>query len=112
MGAVECFWLELQKPKSTSEKMQLLERIGRLVLIWFCIYLVIAIPCWCQRGWCCCCFQCRFCKPRERIDEAKTFLMNNPPGVYYTSDNEKIVYTPTRYEEYEYKKLKNILLKL
>lgn len=50
IGAVECFWLDLQKPTSKDEKIKIFERIGRLVLIWFCVYLVIAIPCWCQRG--------------------------------------------------------------
>lgn len=50
MGAVECFWLEMKKPKAKNEKIQFLERIGRLILIWFCIYLAVAIPCWCQKG--------------------------------------------------------------
>lgn len=50
MGAVECVWLDLKKPKSEGSRIQILQRIGRLVLIWFCVYLAIAIPCWCQRG--------------------------------------------------------------
>lgn len=50
MGAVECFWLEMKKPKASSDRIKILERFGRLALIWFCVYLAVAIPCWCQRG--------------------------------------------------------------
>lgn len=63
-------------------------------------------------GWCCCCFQCRFCKPYKRIDEAKKYLMDNPIGVYHTSKKEKITYKPTSYEKYAQKQLERALMKL
>lgn len=130
LAAAECFWIELKSPKLKGAKLQIIEKIARIALIWFCVYLVIAIPCWCQRGtvidsyqfitllklfnflgWCCCCFRCKFCKPRQRIDEAKHFLMNNPAGVYHIND-EKVTYTPSNYEEYAQKKLQHVLMKL
>ncbi|XP_057660856.1 uncharacterized protein LOC130896645 isoform X2 [Diorhabda carinulata] len=109
LAAVECLWSDLQKPKLKSH---VLERILRIVLIWICVYLVIALPCWCQYGWCCCCFTCKFCKPRESIEEVKQFFAQNPPGTFHDKDGNVIKYTPTKYEKYAQKKLENQLRNL
>ncbi|KAJ8977157.1 hypothetical protein NQ317_015480 [Molorchus minor] len=101
-AAVECFWMEANKPKTNSRA---LEKAIRLFIVWIVIYVVVAIPCWCQYGWCCCCFQCKFCKPREQIDEVKRFVAENPVGVYHDEEGNKITYKATNYEKYAQKKL-------
>ncbi|KAI4468927.1 defective proboscis extension response dpr -related [Holotrichia oblita] len=111
MAAVECFWYDFKKVETKEQKVVLLQRIAKVVLFWILVYIVIAVPCWCQKGWCCCCFQCRVCKPRLRIDEVKKFIADNPPGVYH-EHKKKLTYKPTHYEKYAHKRLEQALLKL
>lgn len=50
-GAVKCLWNDAKK--STHNKTTifvLIKKILRLIVIWFGIYLVVAILCWCQKG--------------------------------------------------------------
>ncbi|XP_031344788.1 uncharacterized protein LOC116171894 [Photinus pyralis] len=113
LSAVQCLMTDIMDPKTNKAKRsELLNRVKKLILIWIAMYLIIAIPCWCQRGWCCCCFQCSTCKPHQNIDKAKKFLMDNPPGTYKESAKKVITYKPTHYEKYAYKNLEKALLNL
>ncbi|KAG5879115.1 hypothetical protein JTB14_031662 [Gonioctena quinquepunctata] len=109
IGAMECFFSDLNKAKM---KNRTLEKLVRILIIWFAVYIFIAIPCWCQYGWCCCCFRCKFCRPREEIEEVKTFFVNNPPGIYHDKDGNVIEYQPTFYEKYAQRKVEQELKKL
>ena len=128
IAALKCIVIDLQTSKSTNSTVRILEKILRITLIWFCVYVVIAIPCWCQRGtktpklyknsnrtipgWCCCCCCCcKMCRPRETIDEAKRFFTQNPPGVLIM-DGKKIEYPPTTYEIYTQQRLEKALFNL
>lgn len=62
-------------------------------------------------GWCCCCCRCKFCNPRNEIDEVKTFCANNPVGVYH-EDGILVKYTPTAYESYAQKNLEKAIDRL
>ncbi|KAF2881692.1 hypothetical protein ILUMI_24474 [Ignelater luminosus] len=113
LKAAKCIWNDLtKKGLNKKERKTIFRRITTIIFIWLLVYLLVAIPCWCQRGWCCCCFQCKFCKPRERIDVAKKYLLDNPIGVYHTPEYEKVTYTPTNYEKYAQKRLEKALMKL
>ncbi|XP_023016667.2 uncharacterized protein [Leptinotarsa decemlineata] len=107
--AIECLLSDLNKPRM---KNQFLEKLVRIVAVWFAVYLIIAIPCWCQYGWCCCCFRCKFCQPREEIEEVKRYFTNNPPGIFHDKDNKVFEYQPTFYEKYAHKKLEQELRNL
>lgn len=50
IGAIECIWIDLKKPRIKNRKYWILEKIIRIVLIWLIIYIVIAVPLWCQYG--------------------------------------------------------------
>lgn len=57
-------------------------------------------------GWCCCCLYCKAFKPKRTIENAKKYLILNPPGVVNVKGKE-IVYDPTEdekdaYEEFEH----------
>ncbi|RZC39219.1 hypothetical protein BDFB_007510, partial [Asbolus verrucosus] len=49
LSALKCIITDLKRPRSKGAALQLAERILKISLIWFCVYVVIAIPCWCQR---------------------------------------------------------------
>ena len=82
-------------------------KIEKLLIIWCLVYLVVLIPCWCQYGWCCCCFQCNFCRPQKRIRDLKQFILQNPPGKLNSTE-----YRPQPYEIYLYNSLKNKLFRM
>ncbi|KAJ8915646.1 hypothetical protein NQ315_003430 [Exocentrus adspersus] len=106
LGAVECFWVEMQQPRM---KNHMFEKILRVFIIWVILYIVIAIPCWCQYGWCCCCCRCKFCYPRENIAEVQKFFAQNPIGIYHDDEGNVYTYKPTNYEKYAYKKLEKAI---
>ncbi|CAG9863411.1 unnamed protein product [Phyllotreta striolata] len=106
LGAIECLWADFRKPKLRNH---LLEKVIRIALIWFIVYLVIAIPLWCQYGWCCCCCRCAICRPLEQIEEVKRFCAQNPPGTYHDEDGNATKYEPTRFEKYAQKALEKQL---
>lgn len=109
ISAVRCLLRDMKNPKLKSK---VLDRMLKIVIIWFGVYVIIAIPCWCQYGWCCCCCRCKFCRPREEIDDVKRFFINNPVGVY-TDEHENVInYQPTYYEKYTQRKLEKALQKL
>nr|CAI5863591.1 unnamed protein product [Callosobruchus analis] len=109
LQAVECLFADLSNPKM---KNRTLERIIRITIIWMSIYLVVATFCWCQYGWCCCCCRCKICRPREQIDEAKKFFVENPLGVYKENEDTTHRYQPTYYEKYALKQLEKELGRL
>ncbi|XP_018333335.1 uncharacterized protein LOC108742568 [Agrilus planipennis] len=111
-GTLVCFLQDLKGPESRKTVTLLTYRITQILIVLLILYMVIAFPCWCQRGWCCCCFRCKFCKPVLRIHKARQFLAKNPLGIYHTKDNKKIVYKPTYQEEYVYKQLHKALMKI
>ncbi|CAH1637661.1 unnamed protein product [Spodoptera littoralis] len=81
-------------------------RLWRIFFVWFLVYLAVAIPLWCTRGWCCCCLCCKFFKPRQTIEEAKRYVVLYPPGIFKTKSGE-ILYEPTErekecYEEFQH----------
>ncbi|XP_023309947.1 uncharacterized protein LOC111691408 [Anoplophora glabripennis] len=109
LGAMECFWMEMKKPKI---KNHVFAKAIRIIIIWVLLYVVIAVPCWCQYGWGCCCCRCKFCRPRENILEVQKFFAENPVGVYHDENGKVFNYKPTSYEKYAYKKLEQQLNKL
>ncbi|XP_050508624.1 uncharacterized protein LOC126885875 isoform X1 [Diabrotica virgifera virgifera] len=104
--AVKCIWDDINKPKLGTPWLDL---ILRIILIWIGVYIIIAVPCWCQYGWCCCCCRCKFCKPQEQIEDAKQFFAQNPPGTFHDKDGNVVYYTPTLYEKYAQKELEDQL---
>ncbi|XP_060518717.1 uncharacterized protein LOC132697329 [Cylas formicarius] len=113
INSARCLWLEMKKPHfDKRERLNLLEKLAKLVAIWFIIYLLIALPLWCQYGWCCCCCRCKFCRPLEQIDEVKTFFENNPVGVFRDETGKVFAYEPTDYEKYAQKKLQKAIYSL
>ncbi|KAK9293969.1 hypothetical protein QLX08_011262 [Tetragonisca angustula] len=101
---------EQQKDKPVVKR--LLQKIYLTIKVWFLIYVCVAIPCWCHKGWCCWCFRFKFCFPKKRILFAKQYYANNPPGVFRQiqikkeKEREPITYEPTIFEEDRYEKLK------
>lgn len=53
-----------------------------------------------------------FCRPLERLDQAKKYYADNPPGKYFDENKKEIVYKPTVYEIEAYKQLENTLMNL
>ncbi|XP_024936046.1 uncharacterized protein LOC112493693 isoform X2 [Cephus cinctus] len=107
--ALECLAFDYQHAKNKTDVKKVLTRTWIVIRIWMFIYICIAIPCWCQKGWCCCCFRCKFCFPRERIESAKEYYAKYPPGILQevpvkgTAD-ETIKYTPTLFEVEAYER--------
>ncbi|XP_045461228.1 uncharacterized protein LOC123671423 isoform X2 [Harmonia axyridis] len=62
--------------------------------------------------WCCCCFRCEFCQPRNKIDWIKEYFIKNPVGVIHDNYENRVVYQPTNYEKYYYENLEKELRKL
>ncbi|XP_045461227.1 uncharacterized protein LOC123671423 isoform X1 [Harmonia axyridis] len=101
----------LKEPKSNKAS-KFFTRLGEISLIWLIVYIVIAVPLWCTRGWCCCCFRCEFCQPRNKIDWIKEYFIKNPVGVIHDNYENRVVYQPTNYEKYYYENLEKELRKL
>ncbi|XP_077275145.1 uncharacterized protein LOC143904378 isoform X1 [Temnothorax americanus] len=103
--AIECLLYDYQRAKDITTAKLILSRTWLVFRVWLLIYICFAIPCWCQRGWCCCCFRCKFCFPRKRIILVKQYYATNPPGIF-VKDLKKVedVKEPVKYEatEYEY----------
>ncbi|XP_076283835.1 uncharacterized protein LOC143210658 isoform X1 [Lasioglossum baleicum] len=101
--AVDCliYNYEHEPPKIKKS----VQKVWLIIKVWFLIYVCLAIPCWCQKGWCCCCFRCKFCFPNKRILLAKQYYAVNPPGTLAKEVKKKektqefITYEPTEFEE-------------
>ncbi|XP_018367539.1 PREDICTED: uncharacterized protein LOC108764036 isoform X2 [Trachymyrmex cornetzi] len=103
--AIECLSYDYQRTKDIMTAKMILSRTWLVLRVWLLIYISLAIPCWCQRGWCCCCFRCKFCFPRKRIILIKQYYAMNPPGIFVKDlKKEKDVKESVKYEatEYEY----------
>nr|XP_022905651.1 uncharacterized protein LOC111417562 [Onthophagus taurus] len=112
LKAMKCLAYDLRNVKNSDNREFLIKRVKKIVLIWFCVYLAIAVPLWCEKGWCCCCFFCNCCKPQKRIDKIKKFLVENPVGVLKTPKGVIRKFKPTPYEKYTQKKLEQAIMKL
>lgn len=106
---VQCLISDLGKPKMRSKA---LDKLLRVFIVIIFVYLVIAIPLWCQYGWCCCYCRCKFCRPLEEIEEVKKFFVENPLGVYIDKEGQRHEYKPSVYEKYSHKKLSQALQSL
>ncbi|XP_043255487.1 uncharacterized protein LOC122399127 [Colletes gigas] len=101
--AIDCLIHNYESEDQTVKKS--VQKAWLIIRIWFLIYVCLAIPCWCHKGWCCCCFRCEFCFPRRRILFAKQYYAINPPGTLAkeVEKNEEtqqfITYEPTEFEE-------------
>ncbi|XP_011705171.1 PREDICTED: uncharacterized protein LOC105460427 [Wasmannia auropunctata] len=101
--AIECLLYDYQRAKDITTAKMVLSRTWLVLRVWLLIYICLAIPCWCQRGWCCCCFRCRFCFPRKRIILIKQYYAMNPPGIFVKDlKKEKDMKEPIKYEVTEY----------
>ncbi|XP_012286923.1 uncharacterized protein LOC105703250 [Orussus abietinus] len=116
--ALKCLTIQYQHAKNSTDVKNILSRIWIIVRVWICIYACIAIPCWCQKGWCCWCFRCEFCFPKERISKAKEYFANNLPGTWIqetTGKNRKletVKYKPTLFELEAYEKFESAIRNL
>ncbi|XP_006621880.1 uncharacterized protein LOC102678180 [Apis dorsata] len=103
---MDCLMYNYEQQKDKPIIKKTLQKIWLIIKIWFLIYICLAIPLWCQKGWCCCCLPFKFCFPKKRILFAKQFYVNNPPGVYKKDPKkEELTYEPTEFEEDMYEKL-------
>ncbi|XP_029052548.1 uncharacterized protein LOC114880574 isoform X1 [Osmia bicornis bicornis] len=101
--AIDCFIhnYELEKDKPIVKKT--VSKIWLIIKVWLLIYICLAIPCWCHKGWCCCCFRCGVCFPRKRIHFAKEYYALNSPGTLNKEEEKQfITYEPTEFEEDAY----------
>ncbi|XP_018306081.1 uncharacterized protein [Mycetomoellerius zeteki] len=100
--AIECLSYDTyQRTKDMMSAKMILSRTWLVLRVWLLIYIFLAIPCWCQRGWCCCCFRCKFCFPRKRIIFIKRYYAMNPPGIFVKDlkkEKESVKYEATEYE--------------
>ncbi|XP_050296334.1 uncharacterized protein LOC126736147 [Anthonomus grandis grandis] len=113
VAAIRCFLTESQqKHLNKDQKFYMAKKVLLIALIWIIVYILIAVPLWCQYGWCCCCCRCKFCHPRELIEEVKTFYENNPAGVYVDDSGNIKKYKPSTYEIYAEKNLKKAIDRL
>lgn len=50
LNAAKCFLHDIQSKETPQQRKNLLRRIVKYLLVWIALYIVIAIPCWCQNG--------------------------------------------------------------
>ncbi|XP_020279504.1 uncharacterized protein LOC109852613 [Pseudomyrmex gracilis] len=103
--AMECLIYDYQRAKDVAAVKKILLRTWIVLRVWLLIYVCLAIPCWCQRGWCCWCFRCKFCFPRKRILFSKQYCAINPPGTYVKDlkkQEDVIKYEATEHERDAY----------
>ncbi|XP_030748168.1 uncharacterized protein LOC115876506 [Sitophilus oryzae] len=112
-ATVKCFWREARhRSLNKDKKTYIMKKLLMIAMVWLIVYVIIAVPLWCQYGWCCCCCRCKFCQPRDQIEEIKTFFENNPPGTYHDEKGNLVKYKQTNYEVYAQKNLEKAILKL
>ncbi|XP_046401639.1 uncharacterized protein LOC124167694 [Ischnura elegans] len=103
--ALHCLWHDLWHADTPGVKSKLLKRAMVVIGIWIAIYLLIVIPLWCTKGWCCCCCRCKLCYPRRVVLNAKKYMYKNRPGEITLADGETEYYEPTKYEREAYRRL-------
>ncbi|CAK9813462.1 hypothetical protein ANTQUA_LOCUS7635 [Anthophora quadrimaculata] len=104
---IDCLIHNYEQQKNEPAVKKTLSKIWLIFKIWFLIYICLAVPCWCHKGWCCCCFRCKICFPKKRILFAKQYYITNPPGTLSKQapkkgEKEFITYEPTEFEEDAY----------
>ncbi|XP_076258277.1 uncharacterized protein LOC143195196 [Rhynchophorus ferrugineus] len=113
IATLQCFWIKFHnKQTNQSKQSYVIKKALLIILIWIVVYLLIALPLWCQYGWCCCCCRCKFCQPRDEIEDIKRFFICNPPGVYHDEKDNTIKYQSTNHELYSQKKLEKAIQRL
>ncbi|XP_076659561.1 uncharacterized protein LOC143362929 [Halictus rubicundus] len=111
--AIDCliYNYEHETPKIKKS----VQKTWLIIKVWLLIYICLAIPCWCHKGWCCCCFRCKFCFPNKRILLAKQYYTVNPPGILAKEVKKKekpeefITYEPTEFEEDAYERFESVI---
>ncbi|KAL0269414.1 UNVERIFIED_CONTAM: hypothetical protein PYX00_007158 [Menopon gallinae] len=83
-----------------------------LICVWILIYLSIAIPLWCIKGWGCCCITWKYCKPKKMVEEVQEYIAQNPPGVFINENGEEEHYAPSLKEKELYDSINKKILKL
>ncbi|XP_058792366.1 mucin-2-like [Phymastichus coffea] len=106
--AFRCALDDFHSARNRTQINKALGRVWKIVRIWFCVYTCIAIPCWCQYGWCCCCCRCTICFPRRAIVEDQKYFIDNPPGTLMEKD-KPTTYEPTIFEEDAYEQLEKTI---
>ncbi|XP_076392688.1 uncharacterized protein LOC143265291, partial [Megachile rotundata] len=106
--AVDCLINNYEHEMDKPVVKKTLSKIWLIIKVWFLIYICLAIPCWCHKGWCCWCLRCNVFFPRKRIRFAKKYYATNPPGILSmptekTEEKQLITYEPTEFEEDAYK---------
>ncbi|XP_078034374.1 uncharacterized protein LOC144468633 [Augochlora pura] len=111
--AIDCLVYKYEhEPPEIKKSVQ---KIWLIIKIWFLIYICLAIPCWCQKGWCCCCFRCKFCFPNKRILFAKQYYAINPPGTLVKEIKKKdkkmqvLTYEPSEFEEEAFERFESVI---
>ncbi|XP_048507636.1 uncharacterized protein LOC125500153 [Athalia rosae] len=117
--ALECLAFDYKHTKDKKNLNRILYRTWIILRIWICIYLCIAILCWCQKGWCCCCFNCASCDPMDKILTAKKYYAENPPGILtkyadsnVAKDAKTTEFEPTLFELEAYEKFESAIRNL
>ncbi|XP_013170905.1 PREDICTED: uncharacterized protein LOC106120194 [Papilio xuthus] len=87
----------------------IMARLWNNLKIWLVVYLVVAVPLWCTKGWCCCCLCCKLLQPQRTIQDAKQYYMTNPPGVLNVPNSGVICYEATEREKESYEKFGHII---
>ncbi|XP_028170482.1 uncharacterized protein LOC114360111 isoform X2 [Ostrinia furnacalis] len=105
INAIKCLFVDYYNRKQPLNVF--VGRLWTIIRVWFILYIVLAIPLWCMKGLCCCCFFCRIFKPHQTIAEAKSYFITNPPGLLKTTKGHEVLYEPTKnerdaYEEFEH----------
>ncbi|XP_076234003.1 uncharacterized protein LOC143178942 [Calliopsis andreniformis] len=113
--AIDCLIHNYEHEKKKPVVKKTVHKAAMMIKVWFLIYVCLAIPCWCQYGWCCWCFRFKFCFPRKRILFTKQYYALNPPGTLHTQMKKKkqtektVTYVPTEFEEDAYEKLETAI---
>lgn len=48
--AIECAISDLQHVKNHTQAKKVIAKVWKIVQVWLCVYVIIAIPCWFQKG--------------------------------------------------------------
>lgn len=124
---VECIFVNLKNQE--MDKKKVFKTIGIVLLVWFALYLAIAIPLWCIKGkflisllekkkakrvyftgWCCCCFRFEFCRPYKTVKNIQKYIALNPPGVFLNDQGEEERYAASVKEIEIYQELNKAIL--
>lgn len=113
VGGMKCLVYDFNHAKDKVGLRRMISRTWLVMKIWIFIYVCVAIPCWCQKGWCCCCFRCKLCFPRKIISLAKHYYGTDPPGVMTIKGQQQpFKYDPSELELDAFEKFETALRNL